>query len=70
MKVLFLSNENGGFAEYVEIEEGTTVSEFLENRDLVATSYNIRVNREEVSSDHILLDGSRVTVTPTKIAGA
>ena len=70
MKVLFLSNENGGFAEYVEIEEGTTVSQFLENRDLAAASYNIRVNREEVSSDHVLLDGSRVTVTPTKIAGA
>ena len=72
MKILFVNNDGGGFADYVEAAEGTTVENFfneqLSNRK--AEDYLIRVNRQPVPSDYILKDGDRVTMTPTKIEGA
>ena len=72
MKVLFVNNDGGGFADYVEAAEGTTVEKFfndqLSNRK--SENYLIRVNRQPVPSDYVLKDGDRVTMTPTKIEGA
>ena len=72
MQVLFLNNDGGGFADHVEITEGTSVTRFLEDRlqgrDLA--HYLIRVNRQPVARDHILQHGDRVTATPVKIEGA
>jgi hypothetical protein len=72
MKVLFLNNEGGGFADYVEVEPGTTVRAFftkqLPERD--AADFLIRVNRQPVAADQMLADGDRVSMTPTKIEGA
>ena len=72
MKVLFLNNEGGGFADYVEVEPGTTVRAFfakqLPERD--AADFLIRVNRQPVAADQVLADGDRVSMTPTKIEGA
>jgi len=72
MKILFVNNDGGGFADYVEAAEGTTVETFfneqLSNRK--AEDYLIRVNRQPVPSNYILKDGDRVTMTPTKIEGA
>ena len=72
MKILFVNNDGGGFADYVEAAEGTTVETFF-NEQLShrkAEDYLIRVNRQPVPSDYILKDGDRVTMTPTKIEGA
>ena len=35
-----------------------------------AENYLIRVNRQPVSRDQVLVDGDRMSVTPTKIEGA
>jgi sulfur carrier protein ThiS len=70
MKVLFLSNDAGGFAEYKEIQPGTTVDAFLRAQGYDPANYNVRVNREEVSADAILADGARCSLTPLKINGA
>ena len=72
MKILFINNDGGGFADYVETIEGTTVEKFFKDRlsNRKSEDYLIRVNRQPVPSDYILKDGDRVTITPTKIEGA
>ena len=72
MKVLYVNNEGGGFADYVEIEAGFTVSKFFEQKmpHGRADDYLIRVNRQPVAADTILQEGDRITITPTKIEGA
>ena len=71
-KILFINNDGGGFADYIQVAEGTSVSTLfsqqLPTRD--AGDYLIRVNRQPVPRDYILQDGDRVTMTPTKIDGA
>jgi hypothetical protein len=72
MKVLFLNNEGGGFADYVEVEPDTTVQKLfatqLPGRE--AHDFLIRVNRQHVAAEHVLAEGDRVSMTPTKIEGA
>ena len=72
MRILFINNDGGGFADYVEVAGGTTVEKFfgqqLPGRE--SADYLIRVNRQPVPKDYVLQDGDRVTMTPTKIEGA
>ncbi len=72
MKVLYVNNDGGGFADYVEIAEGTTVAKFFAERvpNGGAQDYLIRVNRQPVPADQVLQEGDRVSFTPTKIEGA
>ena len=72
MKVLFVNNDGGGFADYVETAEGATVEKFFKDRlpNRKSEDYLIRVNRQPVPSNYVLKDGDRVTMTPTKIEGA
>ncbi len=72
MKVLYLNNDGGGFADYVDVEENTTVDKFFQKKLPVKSTedYLIRVNRQPVSHDYILQDNDRVTVTTTKVEGA
>ena len=72
MKVLFINNDGGGFADYVEVADGMTVDQFFEDQlpGRKAGDYLIRVNRQPVSHDCVLEEGDRVTMTPTKIEGA
>jgi sulfur carrier protein ThiS len=72
MKILFVNNDGGGFADYVETAEGTTVEEFFNNQlpNRKSEDYLIRVNRQPVARDYSLQDGDRITMTPTKIEGA
>ena len=72
MRLLFINNDGGGFADYVNVAEGTTVDKFF-NEKLTgqkAEDYLIRVNRQPVPRDYVLQDGDRVTATPVKIDGA
>ena len=72
MKALYINNEGGGFADYVEITENTTVEKFF-NEKLPGRNpedYLIRVNRQPVPRDYVLQDGDRITITPTKVEGA
>jgi len=72
MKLLFINNDGGGFADSIEVEEGTTVEKIFREKlpDRSAGDYLIRVNRQPVTRDQVLHDGDRVSITPTKIEGA
>ncbi len=72
MKVMFINNDGGGFADYIDIAEGTTMSQLFAERlsHGRATDYLIRVNRQPVASDSVLQEGDRVSFTPTKVEGA
>jgi sulfur carrier protein ThiS len=72
MKVLFINNDGGGFADHVEVREGTTVRQLFQQQvpSGKADSYLIRVNRQPVASEQVLQEGDRVSFTPVKIEGA
>ena len=72
MKVMFINNDGGGFADYVDIKEGLTVEEFFHDQmpGRQPEDYLIRVNRQPVARDYHLQENDRVTITPTKIEGA
>jgi sulfur carrier protein ThiS len=72
VKVLFINNDGAGFADYVEVPEGMTVPALFSDRlpGRKPEDYLIRVNRQPVARDHVLQEGDRVTMTPTKIEGA
>ena len=71
MKILFINNHGGGFANHLEITEGTTVQQLFEKQIPYekAANFLIRVNRQPSSSDQVLQEGDRVSITPTKIEG-
>ena len=72
MRLFFINNDGGGFADGIDAAEGTTVAGLFAERmpGRKAADYLIRVNRLPASSDQILHEGDRVTITPTKIEGA
>lgn len=72
MKVLYINNDGGGFADFIDVTEGTTVEQFFKDKmpNREASNYLIRVNRQPVPRDHVLQENDRVTITPTKIEGA
>ncbi len=72
MKILFINNDGGGFADYIEVEEGTTVEKLFAQRieNGRPENYLIRVNRQPAAANQILQEGDRVSFTPTKIEGA
>ena len=70
MQILLINNDGGGFADYIDIEEGTTVSKLVEQRIAGKPSnYLIRVNRQPCAPDQVLQHGDRVSITPVKIEG-
>jgi sulfur carrier protein ThiS len=72
MKLLFINNDGGGYADYQEVATGTTVEKFFSQQlpGAKAEDYLIRVNRQPVPRDYVLQEGDRITMTPTKIEGA
>ena len=72
MKILWINNDGGGYANHIDVKEGTTVSELFEQKipNTKASDYLIRVNRQPTERDYVLQDGDRVSCTPVKIEGA
>ena len=72
MKILWINNDGGGYANHIDVKEGTTVSELFEQKipNAKASDYLIRVNRHPTERDYVLQDGDRVSCTPVKIEGA
>jgi len=72
MRLLFVNNDGGGFADYVDVTQGMTVEQFFDEKmpGRKAEDFLIRVNRQPVARDYVLKEGDRITVTPTKIEGA
>jgi hypothetical protein len=72
MKCLFINNEGAGFANHIEVAPGTTVQQLFNMQlpERSAEDFLIRVNRQPASSDQLLAEGDRISITATKIAGA
>ena len=72
MKILYVNNDGGGFADYVQVADGQTVDQFFRERlpHSASADYLIRVNRQPVAQDYVLRDGDRISITPVKIEGA
>ena len=72
MKVFFLNNDGGGFADQIDVADGTTLGQLFEQRmpGCDPHDYLIRVNRQPAVAGEPLSEGCRVSVTPTKIQGA
>jgi hypothetical protein len=72
MRLFFINNDGAGFADEIEVADGTTIGQlFLDRiRDRAASDYLIRVDRQVVPSNHVLTPGCRVSITPVKIDGA
>ncbi len=72
MKILFINNDGGGFADYIDVPEGATVQQLFAERvpGGETQDYLIRVNRQPAPADQVLHDGDRVSFTPVKIEGA
>ena len=72
MRILFINCDGGGFADHLDIEDGTTVGTlFCEHVPHgKAADFLIRVNRQPAPASQVLQSGDRVSFTPTKIEGA
>ena len=71
MRVMLINNDGGGFADYIDIEAGTTIkSLFAQRIGGDAADFLIRVNRQPTTGDYVLQEGDRVSITPVKIEGA
>ena len=72
MKIMYINNDGAGFADFVDIEAGTTIGKFFKDRMPLGKEqdYLIRVNRQPVPGNYVLQENDRVTITPTKIHGA
>ena len=72
MKCLVINNNGSGFADYLEVAEGTTVAQLFAQQvpHGKPEDYLIRVNRQPVPSNQVLQDGDRISLTATKIEGA
>jgi hypothetical protein len=72
MRILFINNDGGGFADYINVPEGQTVEQLFRKQlpDANPGDYLIRVNRQPSARDQVLKDGDRVSMTPTKVEGA
>jgi len=70
--VTYVNNTGGGFSEAREVQENTTISEFIaaQTGDVNFDGFTIRVNRETTSRDYVLQDGDKITCVPTGIKGA
>jgi hypothetical protein len=72
MRILYINNDGGGFADYIEVAEKTTVGQLFHDRipQGKAENYLIRVDRQPAAASDVLREGQRISITPTKIEGA
>lgn len=72
MKILFINNDGAGFADHIDVADGTTVEQLFAQQapGRSPRDYLIRVNRQPSAADQVLQPGDRVSFTPVKIEGA
>ena len=72
MRIMFINNDGGGFADMIEVRDGIALNDLFNKQmgDRPPEDFLIRVNRQPATADQILREGDRVSMTPTKIAGA
>ena len=71
MRILFINNDGGGFADYIDVAAGTSVEQLFQQKvGGRPQDYLIRVNRQPATAQQALADEDRVSITPVKIEGA
>jgi sulfur carrier protein ThiS len=72
MRIFFINNLGAGFADNIDVAEGTTIGQLFEQRmtNQKPGDFLIRCNRQVCPSDQALQEGDRVSITPLKIEGA
>ncbi len=72
MRILYINNDGGGFADYVDVSPSITVEQFFTEKmpDRKPEDFLIRVNRQPAPRDYVLQENDRVTISPTKVDGA
>ena len=72
MRILYINNDGGGFADHIDVEDDLTVERLFHERmpERRPDDYLIRVNRQPAARDQRLQEGDRISITPTKIEGA
>ncbi|MAH50921.1 molybdopterin converting factor [Candidatus Pacearchaeota archaeon] len=73
VSVLIINNDGGGFADKKEFPAGTTVAQAFRQEvgeERSPSNYLMRVNRQPCTTNQLLKDGDRLSITPTKIEGA
>lgn len=72
MTILFINADGSGFADHIDIADGTSVAELFTEKmpGRKASDYLIRVNRLPASADQKLQPGDRASFTPKRIEGA
>jgi hypothetical protein len=72
MRIFFVNNDGGGFADHVDVADGQTIGGLFAEKcpGRKAEDYLIRVNRQPAPIDQELRPGDRVSITPVKIEGA
>lgn len=72
MKLFYINNTGAGFAQQIDIADGTTLGQLFAQKMPGANPHDflIRLNRQPASDTEILTEGCRVSITPTKIEGA
>jgi sulfur carrier protein ThiS len=72
MRVFFINNFGGGFADHIDIAPDMNITQLFAERmpGCKPLDYLIRVNRQPVPADQVLHEGDRVSITPLKIEGA
>ncbi|KKN65994.1 hypothetical protein LCGC14_0475860 [marine sediment metagenome] len=72
IRVRFINNDGGGFADDVEVSEGTTLGTLFAQQipeHSKPENYLIRCNREPASASYVLQNLDKVSITPKKIDG-
>lgn len=72
MRLLMINNDGAGFADYIDVEAGTTIEQLF-NQQVKSgkpSDYLIRVNRLPSHREQVLQEGDRISITARKIEGA
>ncbi len=72
MRIYYINCSGAGFANEIEVPEGTTLGQLFGQKmpGNDPGDYTIRLNRGPAASEEPLTEGCRVSITPRKIEGA
>ena len=72
MRILYINNSGGGYADHIDVADGTTIEKLFAQRlpNDKPEDFLVRVNRMPTARDQVLHEGDRISITPLKIEGA
>ena len=72
MKIFYINCSGAGFADQIEVPEGTTLGQLFAQKmpGSHPGDYTIRLNRGPAAAEEPLAENCRVSITPRKFEGA